>query len=139
MSRILRFHPAIPGGWRIWKEDVEVAGIATRIADVRKFVYGRSQDLRLEQDADNARDPNAIKVMGHYKGWFFSHVAHIGFVPAEEAEAISRRDFADFMPRLRSIWIGDQTSLAIVVKFDVLETNKPRTKRLPKLGKSLKN
>ena len=49
----------------------------------------------------------------------------------DRAEIIARRDFSEFLPRLRSIWIGDQTALAIVVSFDILETKKPRTKRVP--------
>ena len=91
MSLHLRFSPAIPVGWRIWKENVEVAGIPYRLADVRKFAYGRRQDLRLERDVGNARDQNAIKVIGLYKGWFVSRIAHIGFVPAEVAESIVKR------------------------------------------------
>lgn len=131
MSIILRFRPIISHGWRVWKEAVEVAGIPFRISDARKFANGRRQNLCLERETSNQRDPHAIKVIGLYKSWFFNRSAHIGYVPAEDAEIIARRDFSEFLPRLRSIWLGDQTALAIVVSFDILETKKPRTKRMP--------
>ena len=130
MSVNIRFTHEIPSGWRIWKENVEVADIPLWITDARQFAYGRGQAIQLEQDPGN---PNVIKVIGLYKGWFISHKAHIGFVPAEDAAIIARRDFAEFRPRLRSIWVGDQVNTRINVKFDILETVKPRTKKLPKL------
>jgi len=130
MSINLRFTSAIPGGWRIWKENVEAAGVPTRIADARHFAHGREQGLELEQDPHK---PNSIKVIGLYKGWFIKHKSHIGFVPDADAEIIARRDFAEFRPRLRSICAVDQPHLTIMVKFDILETVKPRTKKLPKL------
>jgi hypothetical protein len=100
MAKDLRFLPAIPEGMRIFMADMEVAGVQHRLANARAFAKGRDHELRLEREPNNRHDPNAIKVIGIYRGWFFTHSVHIGYVPAEEAKLIAQRGmFAQIQAR----------------------------------------
>jgi len=124
---------------RIWISDEEVAGIQHRISAARAFAKGRKQKLRFEREPRNHHDPNAIKVIGVYKGWFFTHSVHIGYVPADIAKLIAERGgFDELRPRLKNIWWGGYVRDFIVVRFDILEPKPPREERLKK-GKQRKS
>ena len=138
MATDLRFLPDIPGGMRIWVTDVEVAGIQHRLSAARAFAKGRSHELLLEREPRNRHDTNAIKVIGVYEGWFFTHSVHIGYVPADIAKLVADRgDFDQLRPRLKNIWWGGYVRDFIVVRFDILEP-KPSRKELLLKGKERK-
>ncbi len=128
MSLNLHFSLAIPHGWRLWVEDVQVVGILLQIADVKKFAHGRKQELQLEQTPVNNHDPSSIKVIGLYKSWFLNCTGHIGFLPEEYAEIMARKNISGFLPCLRSIWIGDRSPTDVAVRFDILEITRSRSK-----------
>ena len=123
----LRFLPEIPEGMRILF-DTEVAGIQHRLENAAIFAGGRNHELRLEPEPRNPHDPNAIKVIGVYAGWFFTHAVHFGYVPADEAQTIAGCRLTFWVrPRLRNIWWGGYERDFIVVRFDILEPKqKPR-------------
>jgi hypothetical protein len=129
----LRFLPDIPDGMRILVADEEVAGIQHRISNAKAFAKGSNHDLLLEPEPRNRHDPNAIKVIGVYKGWFFTHRVHIGYVPADVARIVAERGLVDRVcPRLKNIWWGGYVRDYIVVRFDILEPKPPREERVPK-------
>ena len=139
MAKDLRFLPDIPEGMRIFLADEEVAGVQHRLSNARAFARGRNQELRFEREPGNPHDPNAIKIIGIYKGWFFAHSVHIGYVPAEVANVIAERGmFSLIRPRLKNIWWGGYIRDYIVVRFDILEPKPPREPRAakPKAGRS---
>lgn len=120
-----RFLPAIPEGMQIHITGVEVAGTYYRLSDALAFAKGSNQWLLLEREPRNKHDPNAIKVIGAYKGWFMNHRKHIGYVPADIAKELCQRpDLELIVPRLRNIWCGESGSDKLIVRFDLLE-NKP--------------
>lgn len=130
MTTDLRFLPEIPVGMRIWVADEEVAGIQHRLAEARAFAAGRNLELLLEREPSNRHDPNAIKVVGVYKGWFFTHRVHIGYVPADIAKVVTERgDFDQLRPRLKNIWWGGKARDYIIVRFDILEPQLSRQKQ----------
>jgi hypothetical protein len=141
MAKDLRFLPDIPEGMRIYVADEEVAGVEHRLSNVRAFTKGQNQELRLEREPNNRHDPNAIKVVGIYKGWFFTHSVHFGYVSAEVAKLIAEQDiFSQIRPRLKNIWWGGYVRDYIVVRFDILGPKLPREQRAtkPKPGRSKK-
>src|SRR5262249_62287371 len=100
MTKSLRFRPDIPDGMRKLAGDQEVAGIQYRLPNVKAFAKGRRQELRFEPDPGNPHDPNAIKVIGIYKGWFFTHSVHIGYISASVAQMIAERGLvSNILPR----------------------------------------
>jgi hypothetical protein len=130
MTKNLRFYPDIPEGMSIFFADEEVAGVQHRLSNVRAFASGRHHALRLEREPNNPHDPNAIKVIGIYKGWFFTHRVHIGYVPAEIAEEIAERNlFSQIQPLLKNIWWGGYVRDYIVVRFDILGPKPPKEPR----------
>ena len=142
MAKDMRFLPDIPEGMRIFIADEEVAGVQHRLSHARAFAKGCNHELRFEREPSNRHDPNAIKVIGIYKGWFFTHSVHIGYVAAETAESIVERGmFCQIRPRLKNIWWGGYVRDYIVVRFDILSPKPPREPRStkPKVGRPEKN
>jgi HIRAN domain len=137
MTKDLRFLPPIPDGMRILFGDTEVAGVQHRLANAFTFARGRNHDLLLEPEPTNRHDPNAIKVIGFYKGWFFTHRVHLGYVPAEMAKVVAERGLVhQVRGRLKNIWWGGYVRDYLVVRFDILEPKPPREERVPKQKKS---
>jgi hypothetical protein len=60
----LRFVPAIPEGWQIWCEQIEVAGLNHRIDEAIAVAQGENQSLTLDPEPTNLHDTKAIKVLG---------------------------------------------------------------------------
>lgn len=76
--------PVIPRGFQIFAWRVSVAGIQFRKEDALKFIRGSGRTLTFEREATNAKDPNAIKVLG-----LCGPIQYfLGYVPAEVAEQI---------------------------------------------------
>lgn len=122
-----------PEGMSLFFADEEVAGVQHRLPNLRAFAKGRNHALRLEREPNNRHDPNAIKVIGIYKGLFFTHRVHIGYVPAEIAEEIAEQNlFSQILPLLKNIWWGGYVRDFIVVRFDILGPKPPREPRATK-------
>jgi hypothetical protein len=129
MATSKRFLPPIPDGWKIFADGCEVAGVQHHIRNANKFARGRSQDLRFEREPNNRHDPNAIKVMGVYRGWLFNHEVHIGYIPADLVEIIvGLPEYPPLLPRLKCIWVGGYFKRVIIVNFDILIPRVPKEK-----------
>lgn len=126
MALKLRFEPPIPDGMRIMEGHIEVAGIPHRMANAVAFARRAQQYLELEREPNNPHDPNAIKVIGVSKGWFFWRRHFLGYVPRETAAIIAEnRLWGRIKPRLRSIWAGGYVKDTVYVNFDILEPIPP--------------
>lgn len=78
------FLPIIPPGFQIFAWRVSVAGIHFRKEDALKFIRSPGKTLVFERDVVNAKDANAVKVIG-----VVGAAQHfLGYVPAEVAEQI---------------------------------------------------
>ncbi len=75
----------VPEGFRIYLNYLPIMGLAKRKGDAAKFCKGSGRELTLEPEPGNTHDPNAIKVVGSWKGWFGRKARHLGYVPAEHA------------------------------------------------------
>ncbi len=115
-----QFHlPAIPDGFQIYEERLEVAGLAYRKRHALRFVRGREHRLEFEPEPSNRFDPNAIRVIGLWRGWFRARRALIGYVPKDVAAAIQETGFVDaVVPRLLKTFEG--SSGFVEVQFQVL-------------------
>lgn len=78
------FLPTIPSGFQIYAWRVSVAGIHLRKEDALNFIRSSGKSLVFERDVANAKDANAIKIIG-----VAGPTQHfLGYVPAEVAEQI---------------------------------------------------
>jgi hypothetical protein len=78
----------------LFARDVPVAGISfnDRLKNAMAFISGRDRSLLLERDPENRYDPNAIRVMGRWRGAAGSeHEMQIGWVPREIAKKIAEQ------------------------------------------------
>src|SRR6266571_2400227 len=88
--------------WRIWADDVEVAGSQHRIENAIAFAQGEDHSLTLEPDPTNEHDPNAVKVFGWAKSNGLFQRSFLGYVPKKVAGQMP----AEFQPRIKNIWMG---------------------------------
>ena len=144
MAKDLRFYPDMPKGMRLWSAAEEVSGIHYHISNARAFAKGNNPELRFEPEPGNLHDSNAIKVIGIYKGWFYTYSKFIGYVAAETAACIAEHDMiGNILPRLKNIWWGGYVEDFIVVRFDIVTIITPQeeaeTKRKPKRIKKKKS
>ena len=117
----LRFNDPIPDGMHVYEGDVEVAGISHRKAQVIAFAKRQQHSLELEREPNNRHDPNAIKVFGRAKGWFFWGRFFLGYLPKETAARIARDGlWGQVSPRLRNIWWGGYVQDFLVVRLEVI-------------------
>ncbi len=122
MTISLRFLPPIPEDMRIMEADLEVAGIQYRKRNALAFAKRGQHRLELEREPNNSHDPNAIKVIGISKGWFFWRSDFIGYVPRDTAERIAKAGTWNVMqPRLKNVWAGGYVQDVINIRFDILE------------------
>lgn len=109
---------AIPEGFQIFEERLEVAGISHRKREAAEFARNHEIWLELERDANNAHDKNAIRVIGCAKGLSGTKRHFIGFVPASVAKLIAEGQyFEKIRPRLLKTWIGDTGYVEILFQI----------------------
>jgi hypothetical protein len=122
MTIKLRFEPPIPDGMWIMEAHIEVAGIPHRMGNAVAFARRGQHYLELEREPNNPHDPNAIKVIGVSKGWFFWRRHFLGYVPRETAARVAEMGlWGRVKPRLRSIWAGGYVQDTVYINFDILE------------------
>lgn len=130
MALNLRFLPDYPAGWSVWAGDEEVAGINHRLHNAKRFAKARNQAIELVLEPSNRHDPNAIKVMGVYQGWFFTRHVHLGYVEAGTAQRIADEGLTyKIRGRLKNIWWGGYVRDYIIVRFDILAPYTPRPQK----------
>lgn len=93
----------IPLGYRIYEQHPEIAGIQFRKENALSFANANNQSLKLQRDASNEHDPNAIRIIGVAEGKEY----FIGFVPKEIALQIAKTNFLELIkPRLVRIYVS---------------------------------
>lgn len=103
----LNEHP-LPAGFRIYFDSVPVMGVTMRKVEATTFCKAQGRQLVLEREPDNRHDPNAIKVIGSWKGWFRRKSRLLGYVPAEMAAKLVETGVAPkVLPRLKKTYLGD--------------------------------
>lgn len=101
-----RFDSPIPQGHQIYAS-FEPAGLVRRKDAATQFAKGRSQWIELEREPSNPQDPNAIRVVGCWRGWILSRRAPLGYVPRHVAKVIADLDaFEALAPRLMKVYVG---------------------------------
>lgn len=78
----------IPDGYQIYSEQFSIAGLHLRKYEAQSFIGRNDRTLSLEPEPHNTKDPNAIKILGTSKGWFFTSTVVLGYVPKEIAAQI---------------------------------------------------
>ena len=95
--------PPIPDGWRIWANDVEVAGVNHRIDIAIAFAQADEQSLRLEPERTNLHgECRAVKVLGSAQRDGLVQQYFLGYVPKDIAASLP----AEFQPRIKNISVG---------------------------------
>jgi hypothetical protein len=129
----IRFLPEYPSDFVIYETETTVAGVDHRLDAALRFARGKNQRLDLEREPTNEHDPNAIKVFGISKAWFTSRREFVGYIYRSEAKSIVENGFwGRIMPRLRHIWVSDD-SREVIIRFDIVGPKKE--KRAYQLGK----
>ncbi|THK37386.1 hypothetical protein EHS39_14265 [Ensifer sp. MPMI2T] len=109
----------IPDGFQIYRDRVPVMGLTMRKADAAAFCKGTGKQLALEREPSNRHDPNAIRVMGSWKGWFSRKERMLGYVPAEEAAKLVQLGLAERVrPRLLKTYLG--TDGFVEIEFQII-------------------
>lgn len=97
----------IPEGFRIFHDRVDLPGLQHHRANVVAFCRAQNQSIEFEPDPSNVHDPNAIRLIGGWKGWLFEKRRLIGFVPRDIAAKIARSGLiAELRPRLIKTYAG---------------------------------
>lgn len=97
----------IPAGFRIYEDRLEVMGAALHKAAALPFCRGKCQAIILEPEPGNRHDPNAIQIIGQWKGWLLNHRKKIGYVPREAAKRLADAHMATLVAgRLLKTYAG---------------------------------
>lgn len=109
----------IPDGYRIYEERLDVAGVQHRQGDARTFCLANGKTLSFEREHGNTFDPNAIKIIGEYSGFFGGKAKTIGYVPAEISAKLVSLSLAAFVkPRLLKTYVGNDGF--VEVEFQII-------------------
>lgn len=107
----------MPEGFRIYRDRVPVMGVTMRKGDAAAFCKGSGKQLAFQREPDNRHDPNAIRIMGSWKGWFSRKEKMLGYVPAEDAAKLVRLGLADSVrPRLMKTYLGTDGFVEIEIQ-----------------------
>lgn len=110
---------AIPSGFQIYEERLEVVGIQHRRKEAIKFASDRNLSLEFEHDPGNANDHNAIKVIGLIRTHQNVTRHFIGYIPREISNPIMERGYyPKIIPRLIKTYVSD--SGYVEVLFQIL-------------------
>lgn len=108
----------MPESFRIYRDRVPVMGVPMRKADATAFCKGSGKQLAFQREPDNRHDPNAIRIMGSWKGWFSRKEKMLGYVPAEDAAKLVRLGLADSVrPRLLKTYLGTDGFVEIEIQI----------------------
>lgn len=117
----LQEHP-MPEGYRIYQDRVPIMGVPMRRADAAEFCRGSGKQLAFQREPDNRHDPNAIRIMGSWKGWFSRKEKMLGYVPAEDAAKLVQLGLAESVrPRLMKTYLG--TDGFVEIEFQIVGPN----------------
>lgn len=109
----------IPDGFRIFVDRVPIMGVALRKADAAAFCKASGKQLTFEREPQNRHDPNAIRVVGSWKGWFLRKEKMLGYVPAGDAAKLVKLGLAESVrPRLLKTYVG--TDGFVEIEFQIV-------------------
>lgn len=74
----------------IYDDELHIAGAFYRQESVQNFLACKNKSIKLQPEPDNDYDPKAIKVIGYDKTTQNIQEHHIGYIPREQAQALSR-------------------------------------------------
>ncbi len=111
-----RFKIAIPKGYRIYFNQMEVSGTHFHQKDTIKAFSNNKMQMIIEDEKDNEHDKNALKIIITNKD---NEKYHIGYIPKEISKIIAEDKLLDYIaPRLKYINFYNQDNL--IVEFDIL-------------------
>lgn len=113
----LQRHP-LPDGFRIYRDRVPVMGVPMRKDDAAAFCKGSDQQVAFKREPSNRHDPNAMLVMGSWKGWFSRKEKVLGYVPADDAAKLVQLGLAESVrPRLMKTYVGTDGFVEIEIQI----------------------
>jgi len=116
----------LPKGYQILEKRLLVAGIQHYSDAALKFIHNSDQHLELEKEENNKFDPNAIKIIGVSKGWFFNSRNHIGYVPKEISKQINATELFEMVkPRVTRTYEDDNDFIEI--QFQIIGPKDKKT------------
>ena len=109
---------AIPEGYQIYEERLEVAGSQHYRPAGATFVKGKEHQIRFEPEPSNKYDQNAIRIIGRYKAWWFlTREVHLGYVPASVAKSMHTFGLSALKPRLLKTYLGNHGFVEILFQL----------------------
>jgi hypothetical protein len=111
-----RFKIAIPKGYRIYFNQMEVSGTHFHQEDTLIAFSSNKVEMTIEDEKDNEHDKNALKIIITNKD---NEKYHIGYIPKEISKIIAEDKLLYYIaPRLKYINFYNQDNL--IVEFDIL-------------------
>ena len=89
------FNQSLPTGWTTLTQTFAVAGSNLRSVTPALKVHDINSNIYIEPEPDNEYDTNALKIMINKQGLIFSKQFHIGYIPAELAQAVCKHRLQD--------------------------------------------
>ena len=112
------FESSVPPDMRVFENDI-VAEVNERHTAARKFIKRHKRRIYLEGITDDQGNPNAIRLIGKSKGWFFERSKCIGYLPANIASKLIRANMQNkVIAQLQMIVVYDKH--ALYIRFDIL-------------------
>lgn len=115
----------IPEGFQIYAKELPLAGSKYKSNNKIEFATGKYRSLRLEREPDNAKDPNAILVIGECTDDEFE----LGYLPKDLAAQIAKSNlFSVVQPRLLRVYVGDRGDGYVNIQYQLIgpKADKPR-------------
>lgn len=97
----------IPDGYRIYSDDVDVAGLQHHKGAAILFAGSKHPWVELLPEPTNKYDKNAIVVLGCWRGWWWTSRRPIGFIPRGLAQTVAESGlFPVIQPRLKMTYLS---------------------------------
>lgn len=110
----LSYKSAIPSGYRIFFNGVNVAGASYRRANIVKAFSSTGVLFGLNPDPDNYHDENAIEVVAFKKGFFGIKKLLIGYIPKDIAKQLCDCELSNNLQiRIQDYWLGDEGGIRV--------------------------
>jgi hypothetical protein len=112
-------HCPIPVGYEVYEKWLDVAGVSYHKTAVARFIMGNDLRLEFERETGNAKDPNAIKMIGVCGAGRKERRYHVGYLPHEIAAAVVMgRLWGEVQPRLIRTYLNE--SGAAEIRFQLV-------------------
>ncbi len=116
IEKVKRFKIAIPKGYRIYFNNMEVAGTYFKKENIIKAFSNEQIEISFEPEPNNEYDKNAIKIIILNQN---NEKYHIGYIPKEISKTIQKHKMIGYIiPRLK--YINFKNTDNLFVEFDIL-------------------